>query len=117
MLQIRVRLSSLQDELRTFIHLLEAVDEGAVEKKDAGKDAAEKKVAKEELLEKDEAAIGGVHDRSAAHVIPEAVEKKAFGQEYGKQLPRNLIAKPTRNKLRYMVSPGVRSFHLAVWKL
>ena len=42
-----IRLSSLQDELRTFIHLLEVVKEEAVEKKDAGKDAAEKEVDQE----------------------------------------------------------------------
>lgn len=83
---------------------------------DAGKDAAEKEVAKDELLEKDEASIGGAHDRFVAHVTPEAVEVKPLGEENGKQLPQ-LIAKPTCNKLRYMLSPGMRNFHLAVWKL
>ena len=78
-----------ESTLRTFIHLLEVVEEDAVEKKDAGKDAAEKEVAKKEFLEKDEASIGGVHDRFVAHVTPKAVEVKPVGEEDGKQLPRN----------------------------
>ena len=54
-----------------------------------GKTLLRKKLIKKELLEKDEASIGGVHDRFVAHVTPKAVEVKPLGEEDGKQLPRN----------------------------